>query len=222
MRNLLIAAFTILSTALFGQEIKEESPYIKPQDRLVIDVTNLMLLDPAPGLALRGWSPGFGAAVMHPLRLGQSFFWLAAGYGVRSMNYHMNGNFAEFESPNGTRSQFVAFDQGYAYKKHKWAMTYAELPFEIRYRNDRPNGFKFGFGGSVGYLINSHSKTIDDDGKKKFYKLKGIETLNYALTGRMGFGRYSAFVRYQLSRFIRNGDFLYMTPVSYGISIQLI
>lgn len=222
MRKLLFLIAMVLCTALIGQENTNERPYIKPQDRLVIDVTNLMLLEPSPGLSLRGWSPGFGAAVMHPLRLGKSYFWLAAGYGVRSMNYHMNGNFAEFEGPNGTQSQFVPFDAAYDYEKHKWAVTYAEIPLEFRYRNDKPNGFKFGLGGSIGYLINSHSKTIDNDGKKKFYKLKGIETLNYALTARIGFGRYSAFVHYQLSRFIRNGDFPQMTPVSYGISIQLI
>ena len=222
MRKLLFIGLFMGTLSALAQQTEGTSPYMKPQDRLVIDVTNLMLLEPAPGLSLRGWSPGFGAAVMHPVRLGKSFFWLAAGYGVRSMNYHMNGNFAEFETPSGTRSQFIAFDPGYTYEKHKWAITYAEIPFEFRYRNDRPNGFKFGIGGSIGYLINSHSKTIDDAGKKKFYALKGIETLNYALTARIGFGRYSAFVHYQLSRFIRNGDFPQMTPVSYGISIQLI
>jgi hypothetical protein len=222
MRSLLFIGLLMCIFTASAQKTDRSSRYMKPQDRLVIDVTNLMLLEPAPGLSLRGWSPGFGAAVMHPVRLGKSFFWLAAGYGVRSMNYHMNGNFAEFETPSGTRSQFIAFDSGYSYDKHKWAITYAEIPFEFRYRNDRPNGFKFGIGGSIGYLINSHSKTIDDDGKKKFYALKGIETLNYALTARVGFGRYSAFVHYQLSRFTRNGDFPQMTPVSYGIGIQLI
>lgn len=222
MRKLLIIGFLACVCLANAQDKRPASTYIKPQDRLVIDVTNMTVLNRAPGMELRGWSPGFSAAVMHPVRLGRSYLWLAAGYGVRSMNYHMNGNFEEFETPGGTRSQFVPFPSAYTYDKHKWAITYAEVPLEFRYRNDRPNGFKFGIGGSIGYLINSHSKTIDDDGKKKFYKLKGIEPLNYMLTLRIGFGRYSGVVNYQLSRLIRNGDFPEMTPLSYGISIQLI
>ncbi len=221
--KLTIGAALISSLNVNAQNLREpKRDYVKPQDRVLIDLHNVLLTNPAEGMNQRMWSPGFNAWVMHNLSFGKSNFALAIGYGFSAMHVHLNGNFERPSEEPTAMTNFRAFDDGYSWSKHKIATNYIEAPVELRFRTKTPTPFKFALGAQIGYLVSSHTKTIDESGKRKAYTVEGIEPLRYGLTGRIGAGRFSIYGHYLLSRWVNSPAFLPLQPVTVGISIQLI
>lgn len=216
---------TLVLLVLAGHSVtqsaaREPYTYVKPQDRLIIDLFNAGALNQPAGMNIRNWSPGFSVSVMHNLRLGRSNFALAAGYGFSSLNLHVNGNFQALE---GTGPPvFVPFGTGYAYTMHKTVANYIEVPVEVRFRTKDTVPFKCSIGGTIGYAVSSHTKTIDSHSKTKQYNVHGLESLRYGLTGRMGFGRFSAFAAWYVSPLVNSPQMRQMRVFTLGVSIQMI
>lgn len=209
-----------LSNLVWGQSA-ENVPIVAPQsqDRFVIDLHNDVLLSGPQGLKIRPWSPGFNAYIMYDYPIKSSRLSVAFGYGISSFNLHLNGS---FQRDSLAQIHFRAFPATYRYEKYKLAITYAEIPVEIRIRSNSESPWRLHLGAKIGYALSSHEKIIDDNGKRKFYKIDGLEPLRYGLTVRLGKGRFSAYGCYNLSPLFKTKYSEPFYPLSLGLSIILI
>lgn len=228
MRQILLIFFCLFSFHAFAQENASQSKprtLLDPpatQDRFIVELHNDMFLDAPDGMDIRLWSPGFNAYVMYDYTISESVLSFAWGYGFSSFNIHLNGNFTRDTTGVSEFVDFTPFEDSYSYDKHKISANFIELPIELRLRTRGSSPFKLSVGGKIGYLVNIHTKTIDGDGKRKFYQLPEINRLRYGLVGRIGVGRFSAFGFYALSTFLNEDRGVELTPITVGISIALL
>lgn len=239
MRLLLIWALVSLAGTLNAQFDNIIRPPTN-QDRFIIQFDNCGWLDAPEGVDIRGYNLGFSAYVMREYGFGEdgtfpiSFAW---GYGISTHNIHSNG---EFVTDSVTQlSELKPFPSNYSFEKNKLATSYLELPLEFRFRTGRKKRvaawraqadpeelvrpqFKFYLGAKVGYAINVHSKTRDDDGKRKIFGVDHLYPWRYGLTARIGFGAVTISGFYSLTPLIKEGRGTQVIPYSLGIGILLL
>jgi hypothetical protein len=192
------------------------------QDRFILDFNNDMWLEYPDSIETRPYSLGIGSYIMYDYIIGKSPISFAWGYGFSSHNIHHNGVFVEDSLDGKPYTKLLPLPSDYDYKKNKLAATYVEVPIELRFRTRGSSPFKLYLGGRVGYLVNLHSKTKDDDGKRKFYGLEGQDRLRYGLTGRIGVGQININCFYGLSTLLLEGEGDRIVPWSLGLSIFLL
>lgn len=227
---LLILVFSISSYHSSAQLVSkvEESrgarALIEPpvsQDRFIVEFTSANFLESVEGMEVRPWSPGFNAYIMYDYQLGKSPISFAWGYGFSSFNVHLNGSFEEDSLSDGF-VRFQEFPENYSWKKNKLSVNFLEIPIEFRLRTRSERIFKLSAGGKFGYAVNIHTKTIDDDGKRKFYQVPELNRFRYGLTARIGIGRFSAYGFYSLSPFLKENRGVELTPIAVGLTFQLL
>jgi hypothetical protein len=191
------------------------------QDRFIFELQTGMFLAPVAGMEIRPWSPGLNAYIMYDYQLGKSPISFAWGYGFSSFNIHINGRFIEDTLQTGFVN-FQPFSDDYSWKKNKISVNFLEIPIEFRLRTRTQSIFKISLGGKFGYAVNIHTKTVDDEGKRKFYQVPELNRFRYGLTARIGVGRFSAYGFYSLSPFLKHNRGTELTPVAIGLTIQLL
>lgn len=194
-----------------------DSPY--GEDRFVIGFNMDRWMEVPDGVEQRDVSLGFNGHIMYDYQLGKSIMSFAWGYGISSHNVHHN---AFFLKDSTGYQNLVPFEDDYDLKKNKHSVTFIEAPIELRLRTHGENKFKLYVGAKAGYLVNYHWKTIDDDGKRKFYKLDDINKIRYGLTGKIGFNMFSISAFYSLSPFIKEGKGDELVPFTVGLTLFLL
>lgn len=227
VKYILLVIALLAQVLIWGQEGEREvksRPWEPPvsQDRFILDFNNDMWLEYPDSIEPRGYSLGIGSYIMYDYLLGKSPFSFAWGYGFSSHNIHHNGAFVEDSLDGKPYTRLVPLPDDYKYKKNKLAATYIEVPVELRFRTRGSSPFKLYVGGRIGYLVNLHTKTLDDDGKRKFYGLEGQNRLRYGLTGRIGIGQINVNCFYGLSTLLIEGEGDRIVPWSLGLSIFLL
>ena len=223
----LLAIISFNSSAQLVSKVEESRgarALIEPpvsQDRFIVEFQTAAFLESVDGMEVRPWSPGVNAYIMYDYQLGKSPISFAWGYGFSSFNVHTNGNFVEDTLSNGF-VRFMEFPDNYSWKKNKLSVNFLEVPIEFRLRTRSELIFKLSAGGKIGYAVNIHTKTIDDDGKRKFYQVPELSKFRYGLTARIGIGRFSAYGFYGLSHFFKENRGVELTPVTVGMTFQLI
>ncbi|MBO0930749.1 hypothetical protein [Fibrella aquatilis] len=107
--------------------------------------------------------------------------------------------------------------------KSKLTVCNLELPFVPQfsvYNNSRKRAFNIGFGGFVGYRLDSYTKIKLDNGDKfhdhnSFY----LNNLQYGLQGNIGIANLNFFVKYNLNNSFQDGRGPAVRPLSFGITI---
>lgn len=191
------------------------------QDRLIVELHNDLFLETPPGMEVRPWSPGINAYVLNDYPIGESPISFAVGLGFSSFNVHLNGNFERDTLSSNEFVRFQPFAENYNWDKHKISANYLEIPLELRLRTRGGSPFKLSIGGKVGYLVNVHTKTIDDDGKRKFYDVPEINRWRYGLCAKLGVGRLSINGFYSLSTFLNEGAGTELIPITIGLSLAI-
>ena len=218
----LVLAFFLFSFNMFSQKEDRriwDSPF--GEDRFVISFNNDRWIG-ADEVEQRDVSLGFDAQVYWDWKFGTSPISFAAGIGISSHNVHHNGFFAKDTVEGREMTVLEAFPQNYNYRKNKHSVTFIEVPLEFRIRTRGPNQFKLFLGGKVGYLVNYHYKIDDDEGKRKFYDLDGINPIRYGVTARIGYNSWNIFGFYSLTPFIQDGKGDEIIPYSIGLSFFLL
>lgn len=155
------------------------------------------------------------------------------GAGLGTEGYIFSNNTTLIKGTNAqNQKEILLTDATKIYKsvsKSKLALTYLDIPIEIRFRaeEDDDKGLKFTLGGKVGLLIDSHTKINYNDGGSKQIKFKddfGLSRFRYGVQGRLGYGNFSLFAYYGLSELFQNDTYLSpkeskITPLLIGISI---
>lgn len=236
MKHLLSFLFALCSLVALSQEEKEPAPskdtsysrgpkaFLDPpvsQDRFIFEMHHDFFESVPDEMELRLWSPGMNAYIMYDYPLAKSAISVAWGYGFSSFNIHSNGSF-ERDTTNAGYVNFEAFASNYAYEKNKVSSNFLEIPIEMRLRTRTETPFKISIGGKIGYMVNIHTKTVDENGKRKFYQVPEAAKWRYGLTTKLGFGRWSAFAFYSLSTYLHKDKGVALRPITVGLSLALI
>lgn len=241
MRSLLFVLFIAIGSGLqaqFNQIL--QTPTSK--DRFVIHFTNNGWMNTEngvdAGVSFRPNSLGFAAYVMNDYDFGESAFSFAWGYGFSSHNIHSDGEFVREVYDHHEETVFLPLNNP-SLKKNKLSCNYLEVPIEFRLRTgkdgeranwkfkaekeNRGPQFNMAIGARIGYAVNIHTKTIDDQGMRKAFGIEDFNHLRYGLTARIGFGSLGIVGFYSLSPLINNNRIpATITPYSIGIAYLIL
>ncbi|NNE55685.1 MAG: PorT family protein [Flavobacteriales bacterium] len=223
MRCSLSILLILITCTLVGQsrDVEIWNPPVG-QDRFLVTFNNDFWLNTPSDVSLRPYSPGISAFIMYDYPFGKSPISFAWGYGFSSHNVHHDGYFAQDSTVSGSFTALLPHSDGYTFKKNKLSSNYVEIPLELRLRTKGENQFKLYLGGKVGYAVNVHSKTIDDDGKRKFYGVENMMPLRYGVSGTIGYNGIALSGFYSLSPMFEEGKGIDLIPISIGLTFFLL
>ena len=192
--SILLLSFIIFSIVIKAQYIEKDEVKYFASDQIIIDLNYNHWEDESNSVGQEWNSIGCGIYAIYNLIGKYSNICLAGGFGINMQNINLS------TQPDETSAitVFYQIPDGTDYKKNKIALTYAEIPLEIRIRsnpNTKQKSFKLYLGTKFGYLINNHLKYEGEDPttgewiKYKTYNLPNISYYSYGITGRIGFGK---------------------------------
>ncbi len=208
----LFASGLLLSVSAQEEDLEVSSRFGK-SDRLMIDVYSDMWLNAPDSADIKGFNRGAAVNMMQDFQFGSTNFSFAIGLGIGCHNMFYNANIVK--DSLGV-SQFNPRTD--VPKMNKLALTYVDVPIELRFRTKRDNVFRFAVGGKFGYEINNHVKFVDTGVKTKYYNISDINPLRYGVTLRVGYKMFNAYVYYGLSTLFKDKYGPEMSPVSFGLS----
>lgn len=225
-------ATTSSSTVVLQDDDKDEMVELKKKlnkskDRLVMDFSYDMLLNLPDSIKTKGFSRGFNVYFTYDVVLGKSRFSIAPGIGIGTNNYFFKDFYNISSDSLGT--YFNKTPNGVSVRKAKIALTYIDIPVELRYRsplNSKGNSWKLAAGFKAGMMIQNKWKykgesnlNNGEDVKFKTYNIENINKFRYGVLLRGGYGIWNVFAYYQLSD-VFNDKGPRMTPLSVGLSIN--
>lgn len=214
---------------------------MQKKDRLIIEIFSDVWQDKPADIKFKNLQRGVNTYLMYDFPFANSPISWAFGFGIGTHNIYTNGMpLQEFDSTGKLTGNtiFAKFDnktyfanqRNIDYKNNKFAVSYLDLPLEVRFRTKNANKnkiFKFTVGFKGGFLLNNHIKFkgddfvmgTDTDIKYKQHLIKNIEKSRYGFTARVGYGMFNAFGYYSLSKLFKDGKGPEMYPISVGIAI---
>jgi len=107
--------------------------------------------------------------------------------------------------------------------KSKLTVCNLEIPVMPQfsfYNSSKKRAFNIGFGGFVGYRIDSYTKIKQENGDK-FHDHAGfyLNNLQYGVQGTIGLANFNFFVKYNLNTSFQDGRGPAVHPLSFGITI---
>ncbi len=165
--------------------------------------------------------PGFNAFALYNFQIGKSAFDFSAGLSLGTHN--LKNNTLLTPDTNGI-STFKLIPDSVSYKKSKLALTYWDIPLEVKYQSK--NGILIGLGFKYGFLLKAQTKYKGDNPATeaadmlttKQSGLPNFESNRYGVTFRAGYKKVSLFGYYSLSRVFTPGRGPEMFPISVGIT----
>lgn len=219
-KKIFFLLFFFIGFVAISQTTEEEAPKkIKERkDRIVADFSYDGWLNMPKGIKQKPFSLGGNAYFMWDYPVGYGPFSLTFGVGMSTHNVHSNGRITYSIDGKYTTIEPITTN----YRRNKLSCTYIEVPFGLRLRTGDGHKFKMSIGGKVGYLVDAHTKVIDDDGKRKIYWIKNLNPIRYGVTFRIGYDKITLQGFYSLSElFNKNRGEPNMIPFSCGIGILL-
>jgi hypothetical protein len=222
---LIIAVLFCLS--VFSQD-KSDRERIMTNEAFILNIAQLNLLDIPEGMEMKPNSTEIGFYSMTPL-IGTRFnISLATGFGFTAHN--LKSNVFPSYKPDGKIALEKIPDE-IEYKNNKLTNFYIDIPIELRFRttpNRKQKNFKISAGVLLGYKLQSYHKYQGEDYhtysfgeyvKFKEYRIKNVSDLRYGIYGRLGYGKFSFFGFYSLTKIFQDNLGPSLTPYSIGISI---
>lgn len=180
----------------------------------------------------QGFSRGFNAYFMFNKAFkGSPHISIAIGAGISSSNMafkRMNIGIAS----NTATMPFTPVDSANHFKRYKLAVTYLQVPLELRYytKPEQPNkSLKFALGIKAGTLLNAHTKgktlvnkdnqTLNNYTEKENSK-RFINSSQFMATARVGYGIFSIFGSYQLNNVLKDGAGPNMKLLQVGLTLS--
>ena len=214
--------FLFITTGLFAQ-IKDHAPAVKKRnaaDWIVFGIHNDMWLNIPKGIKTEAFSPGIDLSYLFDVPFGKGNVGFAWGLGWSSVNVHSNGQINYLVDSMTSKISTYFKPRTDVFKKNKLVCNYIGIPLELRFR-DPGNKFHFCVGVKAGYLLNSHTKEVDDVGKRKVYRIENLNRFHYGLTMGIGSKRWSITAFYSLIPLIeKNKGDDKIIPFSIGIATR--
>jgi len=191
------------------------------QDRLILNLNWDNWLKTTTGLEVKGFrSRGFSFLLMNEKVIGEGHTAFAWGLGFSSQNVHSNS----FPTYNEDGSKTFLSPIQNSYDLNKLSCNFVDAALEFRFRtseNESRKRFKISAGLKGGYLVQSHTKYEDDNGKFKTYDIKNLNKFQYGVIGRIGYGKWGVSGYYSFVNLFKDGKGPELVPVSIGLSYAL-
>ena len=181
---------------------------------------------------MKGFPRGINIAVMYNKPFKADPRWsVALGIGVSSSNIFFKSMSADIAA-KGNVLPFSRLDSSQRFKKFKLATAYAEIPLELRYTlnpADQKKSWKFAVGAKLGLLLDAHTKgkTLQDKNgaalnsyTEKIKKRTFFNGSRIAATARIGYGNFSLFGTYTLSKLLKDGAGAEIKPFQIGLCLS--
>ncbi len=153
-------------------------------------------------------------AYYYDFAIGSKGFTFTPGFGLGLERYAFdNQTTLTSTTTGGVRAISVTplntiYTTATSFGKSKLGLGYIDIPVEFRYYtsgNDYGRGFRVALGGKVGLLYSSFTKVKLEDALADNRTVKdrqdlGINRVRYGIQGRVGFGGFSLFGYYELSK----------------------
>ena len=219
---LLIFASLNVSAQMVEKKAMNIPGFASKQDRLILNFNWDNWLDASSGVEVNGFrSRGFGFLLMNEKVLGQGNIAIGFGLGFSSQNVHSN----TFPTYNDDKSMTYLTPIIGDYDLNKLSVNFIDAALEFRFRtneNESLKRFKFTAGMKGGLLVQSHTKHDNDTfGKVKTYRIKNLNSFQYGLTARIGYGRLGASGYYSLVNLFKTDKGPGVVPVSIGLAYAL-
>ena len=223
-----LAAIALLSLNSFAQDVSSPGPSMpgtlakiaSSDDLFIVSFTSdnwMNLPSTLESKPLR--SHGFSFLFMKEKMNTSGHFGLAYGLGFSSQNVHTDG--VLYYDDSETSNFFAKVPDSLDHETNKVSLNFVDLALELRLRtseNSKGKSFKLSGGLKGGYLVQSHTKYEDKNGKYKGYNLVGLNYLQYGVTGRIGYGSIALSAYYSLVDVFKKDKGPELTPFSAGIS----
>jgi len=193
------------------------------EDRLILNLNWDNWLNTSTGVDVKDFrSRGFSFLLMNEKIYGQGNFAFGLGIGFSSQNVHSN-SFPTYNA-DGSKTYLSPIPDSIDYDLNKLSCNYIDAALELRFRtneNQAHKRFKITVGMKGGVLVQSHTKYEDGDEKVKTYDIKNLNTFQYGVTARIGYGKWGISGYYSLINLFKDGKGPDVVPVSVGISFAL-
>jgi hypothetical protein len=223
-KNLFLLIVFFISVYLVSAQDKEpiKIPKIgKKEDRLILNLNWDNWINAPQGLEVKGFrSRGFSFLLMNEKIFGNGNFTIGSGIGFSSQNVHSN----VFPSYNPDGSYTFLSPVSGDYDLNKLSCNFIDAAVEFRFRtneNESQKRFKISLGMKAGYLVQSHTKYEDSNGKVKLYGIKNLNKFQYGPTARIAYGTWGISGYYSLVNLFKDGKGPDEVPVSVGISFAM-
>lgn len=227
---LLLAVLFFQSYHLMAQDVEgkeEKSTISKPsRDFVMMQFTYDNWLNKPDSIDITGLGHGANFYLCYDFPISKSNFSFAAGIGIGTSTVYIGNNQELVLNDTGSSAVARFSDESQDYKKFKFATTYLEAPFELRYfgnKENRNKGFKAAIGLRVGTLVGAHTKgRYSVDGTKVTDKVNSkrfLETWRYAATLRLGWGNFTILGAYNIGSVFKDGKGPQVNPISFGLCI---
>lgn len=203
-------------------------PVIKPsRDFIMVNLAYNNWMTKPDSVKVKGFGYAFSAYLCYDFPIKKTKLSFAAGLGINaSVVYLDNQVLMNTDTAMATSGQVRFLPDKTDFKRYKFATTYLQAPFELRYfgnSNNRNKGFKAAIGVQVGALLGGHTKASSSaNGSRVNYKTntkRYLSPWNFAATARMGWGNFSVYGSYNITNVFRDGAGPTITPYSVGLCI---
>ena len=203
-------------------------PYVLnvPKDRIVLDlnVANWIRHDNANGFRTRYYSRGLNLYGMYDLQIKKSRVSFAFGAGISFVDIYNNSTL--YDSTSGSGAKFTPMgNYPDTVKLNKVAMTYIDIPLEIRIRSDRDRFnqvWKVNIGFKAGIRIDAYTRTIygspRESERDKPYSDFNLFTMGPTL--RIGYSSFNFTAYYGLLDVFKVNRGPELNEWSFGISFN--
>ena len=232
MKKIFLAAFVVISCAVFAQQSEEQKKETAKQqaneaaDRLVVNFTFdnwIYDRDKIDSLGTEWNSWGIQLYYMYDIPMGKSRFSFAPGLGFSASWVKNNSQLDESIDSVGTFFRPVSGD----YKRNSLVTAYFDVPLELRYRakpNSKNKSFKMAAGVVGGVQMTNHSKIKTEvSGEKKIvkeYRYDDLMKFRFGPTFRIGYGSTNLCFYYSVLSLFKNDLGPDIHPFSVGFTIN--
>jgi len=230
----LLAFILIPASMLLAQDAADKMnksatppPIVKPsRDFIMINLGYNTWLNKPDSVKTKTIGYTFNAFVCYDFPFKKTHFSFAAGLGVSNSVVYLDHQVIANRNADtlGVQARFIADTMGY--KRYKFATTYLQAPFELRYFSNAANrnkGFKAAIGLQVGTLLGAHTKGLRSisgtNVREKVNTKRYVSPWNFAATARVGWGNFAIYGSYNITNVFKDNAGPEATPLSVGICL---
>lgn len=193
----------------------------KAEGRLIMNITLDQYLNGPKELEINlGKSRGFSFMFMGETKLAGQHVKLGWGLGLNSHNVRHN-SFIVYNADK-SKTNFSPIADSVDYDKNKLSLNYFTHALELRFAtnaNKKDHKFFLHTGLMGGFLIQSHTKFKDDDGKTKEHRIRNLNKYQYGPYARLGYANIACYGYYSLVEVFKADKGPSLTPMSFGVSL---
>lgn len=229
MKNRIL--FLLLLVGIAGQAFSQSEELMRKYTNN-FDIFTDIWTDVPEEMDMQAINLGYNISASYIIPIENTNFGVLLGLGITGHNLYSDAVQVDVLDAAGSPTgevEFMKLDSilsGVSYTRNKIALTYAEVPFEIRYYNP-DNGIKVSAGMRIGFLLDSHSKyngqdylfgNEDDNIKFKIKDLDNISEYRFTPFVRVGWKWVNVTASYGLTGMYEQNQGPQMRPISLGLS----